>query len=160
MAGMVAIDVLYLAIIHFQNDPLPADVLTVPFIASYMAVMAILLGASLLSPVSARPALRGAASSGLIVLGVLAAFSIGALILVIAGLAIATTVAALGIRNRPRILVATGVASLVAVIVLVGGLQLTSRYLVCPPTGSMGGSTGGFFAQVTYECDNGRLTTR
>ena len=159
IAGLVAIDGLYLAIIYFQGDPRPADLLTVPFIASYLAAMAVLLGASLLAPVAARPALRAAASSGLVVLGVLAAFSIGLLILVIAGLAIATMIPVLGTQNRPRVLVSTGVASLVAVIVLVGGMQLASRYLVCPPTGSSGGSTGGFFGQVTYECNNGRLTT-
>ncbi|HEV3100698.1 MAG TPA: hypothetical protein VG426_00010 [Candidatus Dormibacteraeota bacterium] len=160
MAGLVAIDVLYLAIIHFQNDPGPADVLTVPFVATYLAAMAILLGASLVSPAPARPAFRAAASSGLLVLGLLAAFSIGVLVLVMAGLAIATTVGALGMQHKPRVLAATAVASLVAVIVLVGGLQLAWHYLVCPPTGSSGGTTAGFFGQVTYECDNGRLTTR
>jgi hypothetical protein len=77
-----------------------------------------------------------------------------------AGLAIATTVGALGMQHKPRVLAATAVASLVAVIVLVGGLQLAWHYLVCPPTGSSGGTTAGFFGQVTYECDNGRLTTR
>ena len=160
IAGLVAIDALYLAIIYFQNDPRPADVLTVPFIASYLAVMAILLGASLFSPGSAKPALRAAASAGLVVLGVLAAFSIGVLILVIAGLAIATTIPLLGTRNRPRVLVATGLASLFAVVVLLGGLQVAWHYLVCPPAGSSGGTTTGFFGQVSYECDNGRLTTR
>ena len=160
MAGLVAIDVLYLAVIHFQNDPGPADVLTVPFVATYLAAMAILLGGSLVSPAAARPVLRAAVSSGLVVLAVLAAFSIGALILVVAGLAVATTFPALGVQKSPKIRVAAGVASLVAAVVLVGGLELTSRYLVCPGTGSSGGTTGGFFGQVSYECDNGRLTIR
>ena len=160
-AGLVAIDGLYLAIIHFQGEgePGPPDVLTVPFVATYIAVMAVLLGASLLSPASAKPALRAAASSGLVVLGVLAAFSIGVLILVVAGLAIATTVAALRTSGKPLVLVTSGVASLVAVVVLLGGFQVAWHYLVCPPTGSMGGTTAGFFGQVSYECNNGRLTT-
>ena len=160
MAGLVAIDGLYLAIIHFQGDPAPADVLTVPFVASYLAAMTILLGASAFSSARAKPVLRAAASAGLLVLAALAAFSIGALILVIAGLAIAATIPALGSQKSTRVRVAAGVAALVAAVVLVGGLELTSRYLACPPTGSSGGTTGSFFGQVSYECDSGRLTTR
>jgi hypothetical protein len=160
IAGLAAIDGLYLAIIYLQGDPAPANVLTVPFVAAYLAAAAILLGASLFSSAPARPALRAAASCGLLVLGVIAAFSIGVLILVIAVLAIATTVAALGTQKSPRVRVAAGVASLVAAVVLVGGLELTSRYLVCPATGSSGGTTGSFFGQLSYECDNGTLTTR
>jgi hypothetical protein len=162
VVGLVAIDALYLAIIHFQGGggPGPPDVLTVPFVATYLAVMAILLGASLIMPATAKPVSRAAASGGLLVLAVLAAFSIGVLILVIAGLAIATTIPALGIQKSQRIRVAAGVAALVAAVVLVGGLELTSRYLVCPATGSSGGTTGSFFGQLSYECDNGHLTTR
>jgi hypothetical protein len=122
--------------------------------------MAILLGASLVSHASAKPVLRVTASVGLLVLAVLAALSIGVLILVIASLAIATTIPALGMQKSPRVRIAAGVASLVAAVVLVGGLELTSRFLVCPATGSSGGTTGSFFGQVSYECDNGRLTTR
>jgi hypothetical protein len=160
IAGVVAIDGLYLAIIHFQGDPAPANVLTAPFVASYLAVMAILLAASLLTAATAKPVLRAAASAGLLVLAVLAAFSIGVLILVVAGLAIAATIPTLGIQKSRRIRVAAGVAALVAAVVLIGGLELTSRFLVCPATGSSGGTTGSFFGQVSYECDNGRLTTR
>lgn len=160
MAGLVAIDSLYLSIIHFQDGPGPPNVLTVPFVATYIAVTAILLGASLLSSAPAKLVLRAAASSGLVVLAVLAAFSIGVLVLVIAALALATTIAALGMQSSARVRVVAGVASLVAAIVLVGGLELTSRYLVCPLTGSSGGTTGGLFGQVSYECDNGSLTTR
>ena len=158
IAGLVAVDALYLAIVYFQGGPDPPGVLTVPFVAAYLAIMAALLGASLPAPASAKLVLRAAASAGLLVMGVVAAFSIGLLVLVIAALSVAATVNLLG--TRPKILIAAGAAALLAVAVLVVGLQVTSRYIVCPATGSGGGTTGGLFGQESYQCDNGRLTTR
>jgi hypothetical protein len=162
IAGLVAIDVLYLAIIHSQGGggPGPADVLTVPFIASYIALMAILLLGSLVSPVSAKPVLRAAASAGLLVLAVLAAFSIGVLILVFAALAIVASIQALVVRHTPRVLGAAVFAAILSVALLVTGLQISWQYLVCPSHGQIGGTTAGFFGQLSYECDNGRLTFR
>ena len=158
IAGLVAIDALYLAIIYAQGGPDPPDVLTVPFVATYLAVMALILGASLLSAGWAKAVLRAAASGGLVVLGVIAAFSIGVLILVVAAVSMAATVPVLNIHAK--VLVASGLAAVVAAAVLVAGLEYTSHYIVCPATGGGSGTTGGLFSHVAYQCDEGVLTTR
>jgi len=87
-------EALYIFVIVNQGSDRPADVLTVPFVASFIQLMAVLLGVSMLtSPavIRFRPALRAGAAAGLLVLGVFGAFSIGAP-LFIAG-AVATGVA-------------------------------------------------------------------
>src|SRR5260370_33837413 len=73
-------EALYLFVI-FNQSPRAPDVLTVPFVASFIQLMAILVGISLLSlpaGVRLRPALRGGGAAGLLMLGVIGAFSIGA----------------------------------------------------------------------------------
>jgi hypothetical protein len=157
IAGILAIDVLYLAIVRLQGDPPPVDVLTVPFIAGYLLLMAALLGASLIALPALRPALRAAASCGLLVLGLLAAFSIGILILATAALAITSLAQSIERDRSPRTLGASLAASVVAVAVLVAGLQLAWNFLVCPSTGQVSG-TAGFFGQSHYQCTDGRLT--
>jgi len=76
----------YLLIIRAQESH-PPDAFTVPFVAVFLALMAAMLGASLLGTptlVRLRPALRAGAASGLLVIGVIALWSIG-LLLVLAG---------------------------------------------------------------------------
>ena len=156
----VAIVTLYLWIIRSQGagGPSTPDVLTVPFVAGYQLLMAALLGVSLLAPAGARPALRGAAAGGLFVLAVLAMFSIGLAILLVAGLAIAATVLAIAERPGARSVVSAVLAGVLAVVVLVAGFEFAWHVLVCPPTGQMGGTTAGFFDSVSYDCINGVLT--
>src|SRR5260370_42162138 len=72
-------EALYLFVI-FNQSPRAPDVLTVPFVASFIQLTAILIGISLLSlpaVVRLRPALRGGAAAGLLVLGVIGAVSVG-----------------------------------------------------------------------------------
>jgi hypothetical protein len=156
---ILAVDALYLLIIGSQGGPPTPDVLTVPFVATYLGLMAVLLAISLFTGKSAKPLLRAAPSGGLLVLAVIAAFSIGILILPAAGLAFASTVGALNVTRSPRVIAGSVSAAVVAVAVLVVGFQIAWHHLECPPTGSMGGTTAGFFGQLSYECDNGRLTT-
>ena len=151
----------YVSIIRSQGEQGTPDVLTVPFVAGYQLLMALLLLASLVVPAAARPAFRGAASAGLLVLGWLAAMSIGIPLLLAAGLAIGSTVLAIDSRPGLRSLISAGVAGVLAVALLVGGFEFTWNHLVCPPTGESGGSTASFLGHgSSYDCNNGVLTTR
>src|SRR6266849_1424882 len=86
-AIVLATDVLYVALIDSQGQGVP--MVYVPrFVAGYLAVMAALIGAALLPAreiAVIRFPLRAAAAGGLLVMGLLAAFSVGAP-LVVAGL--------------------------------------------------------------------------
>jgi protein-S-isoprenylcysteine O-methyltransferase Ste14 len=75
---VVVVDALYVAIVVNQ-DPRPPELFTIPFIACYLLLMVVVLAVSLMHRWSAatRKALRAAAAAGgLLVLGVLALFSI------------------------------------------------------------------------------------
>ncbi len=157
--SVVAIDFLYVGIIRSQGGPDPVDVLTVPFVAGYMALLAVLLGLSIFLPPAVRPALRAGSASGLLVLAVVAAFSIGIGLLIAAVLALAAMIMALVERHGPQVLGSAVLASLLAVALLVSGLQYSWQHIVCPPSGQVGGTTPGFFTGgISYECDGGRLT--
>ena len=133
----------------------------VPFIATYLVVIAALLAASLvrrLSP-TVRLSFRAGAAGGLLVLGVLALFSIG-LPLVVAGvMATGATVRTLrGPLVTSSSLWSVG-AAVIAVVVLIAGFEATERMIVCPAHGSSGGGgtrfvTGPYY----YDCVDGRLT--
>src|SRR2546428_12671733 len=99
-AIVLGIDIAYLLLIRAQQ-PSPPDAFTVPFVAAFLVLMAGMLGPSLLNSapiVRLRPALRAGAAAGLLVLGVLAAFSIGIPLLVAGALG---TRAAGGALVRP-----------------------------------------------------------
>jgi hypothetical protein len=161
VVSLVAIDALYVAIIRSQGGPDPVDVLTVPFVAGYMALLAFLLGLSIFLPPAIRPALRAASTAGLLALAVLTVFSIGIGVFIAAMLALAATVMALVERHGPSVLGSAGFAAVLAVAVMVTGLQFSWQHIECPPTGQVGGTTPGFFTGgVSYECDGGRLTFR
>src|ERR1051326_8169589 len=134
VVALAAIDALYLALIRSQSGA-PSDTpWVVPFVAGYLLLMALALAASLLVPAPARALLRGGASAGLLVLGVLSAFSIGAAVLIAAGLAIVATV--LGLRARPGgpALLAAGAGAVASVVILLGGFQVVWSHVVCQPT--------------------------
>ena len=160
--AVVATDAAYIAIIRSQSGPGTPDVLTIPFVAGYQLLMALLLLASLVAPRAARPAIRGAAAAGLLFLGWLAAMSIGIALLIAAGMAIGATVLALNAKSGFWPLVSTAGGVVAAVALLVAGLEFSSHYLVCPPTGQMGGTTGTLVPghSVIYDCNEGVLTTR
>ena len=156
---IVATDVAYLMLIRTQGGQTAPDVLTVPFVACFMAALASLLAGSLFVAPGARPALRAGASAGLVVLGWMGAFSIGVGLLLAALFAIAATVLALAAWPGAVSLASAGITAVLVVGVLVGGFELSWRYLVCPPNVQMSGTTAGFFGTTTYECIDGRLTT-
>lgn len=160
LAPPLLTDALYLGLIRGQ-DTFPPDILVVPFVASYLLLMVCFLGVSLLRRVNplARTALRGAAPAGLIVFGVLAAFSIGLPIL-ISGIVAAIAFGLSMDRASWRSSLAIGVASaLIAGAVLVVGLDVAQRVIVCPPHGSGGGSGPGLlFGPYHYQCVDGQVT--
>jgi hypothetical protein len=153
----------YLSLIRGQSDPhTPApDPFTVPFIAGYLGIMAALLGVSLLERpwvVPLRPALRACPAAGLLVSGVLAIFSIGLPLLLSGALAAAAAVRTLGARPGWRVVVIEATAAVLAVILLIAGLEVTERLIVCPASGSSGGGGPGFITGgYHWECVNGQL---
>ena len=160
---VVGTDAAYVEIIRSQPGGPPPDVeVAVPiFVTFYLVAMALLLAASLaeVSPLAkARPALRAAASAGLLVMGVLAAFSIGVPLLLAGMVAVASTILSLTADPTRRPWVGAAVAAVAAVAVLVIGFQASWNYIQCPASGQTSGSTAGFFSSSSYTCNGGQLT--
>ena len=137
------------------------DIVTVAFVACYLAAVAALLGASLTRRLSAsmRLPLRAAAAGGLLVLGILAISSIGIPLLIAGAMATGATVRTLrGPFATPASLSAVA-AAFAAVAVLVAGFEVSERLVVCPGHGTVsGGGTGLVTGPYHYECVDGRLT--
>jgi hypothetical protein len=160
---VVVMEALYVAIAVNQSsqDHPPPNVYFYPFIATYLAVMVGLLSISLTPRLSAalRTSLRGGAAGGLVVLGVVAMFSIGLPLLIAGAMAAAATVRTV-LRDRVVFssLFAVG-AALFAVAILVAGFEVTNRLILCPQQGTMGGGGSGFVTgPYEYECVEGKLT--
>jgi hypothetical protein len=162
---LLVVDVIAYLLLITALGPGQSDMpFIVPFVASYLALAAIVLRLSAVRQsrlVAWRPALRASAAAGLLVLGVLAALSIGLPIFlagVLAAIAAVRTVAGRELRNAVLSQIAGGV---IAVMVLLGGFAVTQRLIQCPPTGQSGGSGSGFLTGgYQYECVNGTLTYR
>lgn len=155
---VLVVDVGYLLIIRSQ-EPNPSDRYRVAFVATYLALMGAMLGTSLFRRplvVRLRPALRGAASAGLLVSGVLALFSVGILLLVAGALATGAAVRSLAGLRRAGV-ISEIAAAIVAIAVLVAGFEVTERMIVCPSTGFSGGSGYGLTGGYHWSCVDGRL---
>ena len=160
VAILLVTDVLYIVLITGQQAS--DNTLTVPFVAGYMLLMAILLALSLRPHprlVALRTVLRAGPAGGLLVLGTLAAFSIGLPILIAAALAFVVAGRSLPRPGwKPSAAIAL-VAAIVAAIVLVGGIDLSQRLIICPAHGTSGGGGSGLVSgPYHYECVNGVLT--
>jgi hypothetical protein len=153
------LDGVYLLLIRLQGEG-PPDVMVVPFVATYLFAMVLLLAASLMTrlPSIVRLAFRAAAAAGLIVFGILAAFSIG-LPIIICGVVAAVAVGLSFDQTRWRLDSVAGAAgAVVALTILVGGFDMVERVIACPATGESGGSTVGFFTgSRSWHCTNGEL---
>ena len=160
---VVVMDALYVAIVVNQSTQgeVPAEPFTFPFIATYLAVMAVLLMVSLIPRWTApmRATFRAAAAGGLLVLGVAAMFSIGLPLVLAGALALVATLRTLsGHRALMSSLFAVA-AAVTAVTILIAGFEVTQRIIVCPAHGSMGGGGSGFVTgPYQYECVEGKLT--
>jgi hypothetical protein len=160
---VIVMDALYVAIVVNQNSQglAPPNLYTFPFIVAYLAVMAVLLTASLMSrrTASARTALRAAAAGGLLVLGVVAMFSIGLPLVIAGAMATVATVRTMLGHRAMLSAVSAGAAAAIAVAVLIAGFEVTQRLIVCPEHGTMGGGGSGFVTgPYQYECVDGKLS--
>jgi len=144
-----------------QGSDRPADVLTVPFVASFIQLMAVLLGVSMLtSPtvIGYRPALRAGAAAGLLVMGVFGAFSIGAPLFIAGAVAAGVAVRTLTPTPGWRSIVSALAAAAVVVALLVTGFEVTARVIECPTYGSSGGNWPGIVTRgFNWECTGGQV---
>jgi len=157
VAALVAIVAGYIAITKRQG-PTPTDFLTVPFVSAYLLSMAVILATSLIERrriKSLRPALRAAASAGLVALGFLANSSIGPAIFLAAAFAIAATVVSIMSALRRATLIGAAIGAVLSVAWLAFGLEVAWNVIVCPPTGQSSGITP---TGVHYDCSDGYLT--
>jgi hypothetical protein len=125
-AAVLAIDVVYVALIVFQG---PGPNPYVPFfVSAYLALMAALIVVALIPRPEImrwRVPLRAAAAGGLLVLGMLAVFTIG-MPIVIAGLLVVFSL----LKTRPAGARWPGaVSASIAIAVLLAGFQLTEGLL-------------------------------
>jgi hypothetical protein len=128
-AAVLAIDFAYVTLIRIENQEAPNPTPYVPFfVAGYLAAIALLIAVAMVprpEVVPFRVALRAGAAAGLLVLGLLAAFSIG-LPIVIAGLLV---LVALIQTRTPGGRWPGVVGGSMAIAVLLIGFQLTEGLL-------------------------------
>ena len=157
---VVVVDVLYVRYIVFVQDATSDQPWRVPFVASYLAAIAIcaLLSATLPAG-SWRLALIGAATAGLLVLGFFGLFSIGLPLFVMGLVAVGILVGQITRAQSRRAAAGASIAGiLAAVVVLMAGFEITARIIACPPGAVSGGGSGGGFltGSYSYTCQNGR----
>jgi len=138
--------------------------LRVPFVAAFLAMMAICAILSSRSSSGAwRAFLLGASTAGLLLLGLLAAFSIGAPLVLAGALTVIALLGLLSPSTSPigaRVhLVRAAAGAVLSITILMAGLEATEFALRCPTTGKESGSGLTVLGQsYQYFCDNGRLT--
>ncbi len=157
---VVAVDALYIVVINAQGAS--AQPFIPRFVGGFMAVMAALIVIALLPRpeiVSIRAQIRAAAAAGLLMLGIFSAFSIG-LPLVVAGLLTGFALSRTERRPRKGVARLSGlVAATLTVGVLIAGLDVTERLIVCPDSVQTFGSGSSLLSgSFQYECNNGQLT--
>jgi hypothetical protein len=163
VATVVAtLDVVYIGFIAFVQGGTSDQPWRVPFVASYLGVLALcaILSATV-SQESWRLAFAGASAGGLLVLGFLALFSIG-LPLVVMGLVTAVAlVRVITSASRRGIAAGASIAGVLAsVLVLFAGIWITERIIACPPRAVSGSGSGFLSGSYSYTCQNGRAIVR
>lgn len=161
-----SVDVLYLGVVGSQGGSDP-QFLRVPFVAAFIALMAICTALSTRKSAARwRPLLLGVSAGGLLLLGYFAIFSIGLPLLVAGALALIgllntlrPTGTAAGTSGRRAAGMAVGGAVL-AVVVLLAGFSLAEVVIRCPAKGVEGGGGTRLLGGGSYEysCNNGNLT--
>jgi hypothetical protein len=133
-----------------------------PFIAAFIAVMAVAVALTLRSSASRwRTVLLGLSSIGLIAIGFLGIFSIG-LPLLAAGLASLAVLIGILLESPKRSdLVKAAAGGLLALAISFSGLELTAQAISCPAHGLEGGTGSSFLGgPFHYLCVDGKLTIR
>lgn len=159
------VDVLYVVVVIPAEHAEDPAFLTVPFVAAFIALMAMCALASLASPERWRPLFLGAAAAGLILIGFFALMSIGlpllaaGLVLLITLIRMLSSVVSGGHRSVfSRIGVALGGGAL-SIAILLGALSVSEVLIKCPASGQMSGSGLTLVGvSYSYSCDNGKLT--
>ncbi len=136
-----------------QQDGQEPDVLRIPFVFAFLA----LLGTAALAGVR-WPAWLGFAAGGQLGLGLVAIFSIGLPLLGAGLLASLALAGALAKEWRTGRLLRAGLGGAAAVAILIAGSEVVDRVILCPPGRYVSGSgyhllTGGYH----WECVNGEL---
>ena len=159
---VVADLVVYGVLLRSQGGRPPDSAAIVPFVSGYMLLMAVVLALTLGGHpflVTMRPAMLAAAAAGLVLLGFFALFSIGLPLFVAGILSAIAAIRSLGDRNGRSTVLSEVAGAVIALMVLLGGFEVTQRIIVCPPAGEMGGSSSGFLTgPYHYRCVNGTLT--
>ena len=158
-------DAYYLGVVNTQGGSNP-QFLRVPFVAAYIALMAICAALSTRASAARwRPLLLGVSAAGLLLLGYFGIFSIGLPLLVAGVLASLGFINALGQARLPGETSGKATASMaaggaaLAVVVLLAGISLTELTLRCPANGIESGSGSVLLGgPYQYSCDNGKLT--
>ncbi len=159
------VDPLYLRYVSMQGADDP-QFQRVPFVASFVALMAICAALSIPSwSARWRPLLLGVSAGGLLLLGYFAMFSIGLPLMVggllaLYGLSRSLAREAGGEKSGRRLGagMAVGGAAL-GTIVLLAGFSVTELAIKCPATGAEGGGGTSFLGgSYQYSCENGKLT--
>ena len=162
-----AVDVLYLGIVGWQGGASDPQFLRVPFVAAFVALMAMCAALSARqSAMRWRPLLLGVSAAGLVLLGYFAVFSIGLPLLVAGALALVSLIGTLILEPGPPAgsgkAAAAGMAvagAVTAVVVLLAGFSLAERAIRCPANGMESGSGPGVLGgSYEYSCNNGKLT--
>ena len=162
LAGAVleaVIDVLYLALIQNQASERVVS-LRVPFVAGFIAVMALSAGLSSWRRLDrSAPLLLGLSAGGLVAIGLIAIFSVGILILLAAvPIVIAAVQSLVRVRRPIGIMQAFG-GLMLALAVFLAGIQLTEIPVACPTRGYEAGSGSGLLSSpYHWTCVNGKLT--
>lgn len=157
---VVAADGLYVLIVNAEGPS--ARPYFPRFVEAFLAVMSALIVIALLrrrAIVAIRAPMRAAAAAGLFMLGVFLALSIGPALVVAGGL---VTFALSRTERRPRrgpARLSGLVVAALTVGVLIAGLDVTQRLIVCPEQGQLFGSGSALLSgSYQYECNNGQLT--
>jgi hypothetical protein len=155
---VAVVDVLFIWFVGFVQGATSDMPWVVPFVASYLGLLAVCALLSATGPPSAwRIALLGASAGGLVVLGFLALFSIGLLLFVMCLVSIGGLVMAIrGATNRGFATGASIAGALLAVLIMVAGFAISDRIIACRPGVDSGGGTGFLTSSYSYTCQNGR----
>ncbi len=155
---VATVDLLYVWYVQFVQRGTSDQPWRVPFVASYLAVVAICaVLAATVATGSWRVGLLAASAAGLLLLGFFALFSIGLPLLVMGLLALAALIGALQRAKRRRLAAFASIAgALAAVLILFAGFEITARIIACVPGAVSGGGSGFLTGSYSYTCQNGR----
>jgi hypothetical protein len=152
-------DILYYGVVVGQggHDPIRWRV---AFVATFIAVLA--MTAALSARASShgwRPGLLGSSAIGLLAMGFIAIFSIGLPLLLAGAVAFIALVISLTASRQPAGFLKAGAGALIALVIFVGGFEVSERAIACAPTGVETGSGSGLLSgPYHYTCVNGKLT--